>query len=1149
MPAKMLLNPPPINQKQQAWHGLVDAATALAIAEATHNYAGFCVVITPDTESTERLHNELAFFCDESLPLLAFPDWETLPYDSFSPHQDIVSERLKTLYQLPFLSRGILVVPATTLMHRIAPKEYVISNSLLLEPGQKFDLQSIRTNLVDNGYRQVDTVYEHGEFAVRGAIIDIFPMGSSTPYRIDLFDEEIDQLRTFDPESQRTIERIDKVSVLPAHEYPFDKTAIQKFRQNWRTHFDIDPQICSIYQDVSSGLNAPGIEYYLPLFFSECANLFDYFPESTLLFSIGSIDQAMSEQWQQISQRYEERRHDPERPLLPPSSLYLPDNELFGAIKRFSRIKLDHTSGSNKDQSGACFNSKVTPSFMLDHHTDNPLAVVKTYIEQTSARILFCTESTGRKEALLAMLKKIDLTPVEQPDWKSFLSGTAPLSITTANIDRGLYLPESGIVIITESQLFGQQVMQRRRRSQSKDYQDQIIKNLAELQVDSPVVHIDHGVGRYRGLETIEVNAQAEEFLTLEYAGNAKLYVPIASLHLIARYTGNDEANAPLHTLGSDKWQKAKRKAAEQARDTAAELLEIHARRASREGIAFEIPEKEYRRFCADFPFEETEDQLSAIAATLNDMRSAQPMDRLICGDVGFGKTEVAMRAAFIAAQNSTQVAILVPTTLLAQQHFDSFSDRFANWPVNVAVISRFQTRDEQERIQTQVAAGQIDILIATHKLIVGNFVFKNLGLLIIDEEHRFGVRQKEKIKSLRSDIDILALTATPIPRTLNMAIAGIRDISIIVSPPAKRLAINTFIHRQENGVRREAINRELLRGGQVYLLYNDVSSIARKAKEIAELVPQARIGIAHGQMRERDLEKVMSDFYHKRFNLLICTTIIETGIDIPSANTIIIERADKFGLAQLHQLRGRVGRSHHQAYAYLLTPHRKSMTADAIKRLEAIANAQALGAGFTLATHDMEIRGAGELLGDNQSGHIQTVGFSLYAELIEQAVKSLKQGKAFNLEQPIQHGTEVNLHFPTLIPETYLPDVHARLVMYKRIANAVNKNALRELQVEMIDRFGLLPDPIKNLFEVTELKLLAQAMGIRKIDLHTQGGKLEFENDTQVQPQQLVKLIQIQPHVFKLEGANQLRIKMLMDSAQARINKTHELLDQLAHR
>lgn len=1147
MSAITVIAPPPCDKIQQIWTGLEDAACALAIVEAALEHPGLCLVVTSDTRSAEQLTNELAFFSAGQLPILSFPDWETLPYDTFSPHQDIVSERLKTLYQLPALRKGLLVVPVTTLMQRIAPKEFVLSNSLMLEPGQQFDMQRMRSLFVDNGYHQVDTVYEHGEFAIRGAIIDIFPMGSRHPYRIDLFDDEIDQLRTFDPENQRTLEQIKKVSVLPAHEYPFDKQAIQLFRRQWRAHFDIDPTVCHIYQDVSSGLASPGIEYYLPLFFEECATLFDYLPESTQIFTTGRIDIAAEHHWRDITQRYEERCNNPERPLLPAQSLFLQDNQVFAELKSFNRIKLmPHPPADGRQD--AHFASSIAPTFNLDHHSDNPLSEVKSFTEITKERILFCAESTGRREVLLEMLNRIDIAPKVEDNWQSFLAGSEPIAITSATIDRGLRIKDPAIVIITESQLFRQQVLQSRRRRRSKDYSDQIVKNLAELEIDSPVVHIDHGVGRYRGLETIEVNYQQEEFLTLEYAGGAKLYVPIASLHLIARYTGNSDETAPIHTLGSDKWQKAKRKAAEKVRDTAAELLDIHARRAAKEGYSFELPESDYAQFCAGFPFEETPDQMTAIEATIADMCSKQAMDRLICGDVGFGKTEVAMRAAFIAANNGQQVAVLVPTTLLAQQHFESFSDRFADWPINIGVISRFQTKEEQKRIQEQIGEGKLDIVIATHKLIMGDFQFRDLGLLVIDEEHRFGVRQKEKLKSLRADVDILTLTATPIPRTLNMAMSGIRDISIIVSPPAKRLSINTFIHREDNAIRREAINRELLRGGQVYLLHNEVSSIERKAREIAELIPEARVAVAHGQMRERDLEKVMSDFYHKRFNLLICTTIIETGIDIPTANTIIIERADKFGLAQLHQLRGRVGRSHHQAYAYLLTPHRKGMTADAMKRLEAIANAQELGAGFTLATHDLEIRGAGELLGDNQSGHIHAIGFSLYAELLEQAVNSLRQGKDFDPEQPLQHGTEISLRLPALIPESYLPDVHARLVMYKRIANAANTDGLRELQVEMIDRFGLLPDPIKNLFEVTELKLKAQLIGVRKIDLHEQGGKIEFEQHTQVEPERLVSLIQQQPAVFKLEGANQLKFKIEMLDSQARINKTHELLDQLIY-
>ena len=1145
------ISPPDLSSPHRSWTGLSGSATALAIAEAAQSCQGVCLVITPDTRSAEQLSEEMAFFNTDQIPLLSFPHWETLPYDNFSPHRDIVSERLKTLYRLPSLSKGLLIVPMTTLMQRIAPKEFILTTSLVIKSGESLDRQRMRLELVENGYRQVDTVYEHGEFAVRGSIIDIFPMGTQFPFRIDLLDDEIDQLRTFDPDSQRSLEKIDSIEILPAHEFPFDKQSISLFRQNWRATFESDPNGCPVYQDVSSELTPPGIEYYLPLFFEQCSNLLDYLPATTQIFTLEKIEDAAESYWMEINARYQQRRLNPEQPILPPESLFLPVDHVFGKLKPFRRIRLEerdsHDGKSSDDKGVFVFNCRPAPIFNLDHHSDNPLEDVEAYIRSSKSRLLFCAETAGRKEILQGMLRQINVQPTEHQGWQSFLNSSNAIAITTAALDRGLQLPDSNIAIITESQLFGEKVLQRRRRSKTSDQNDLIIKNLAELQLDAPVVHIDHGVGRYRGLETLTISGQAEEFLTLEYAAEARLYVPISSLHLIARFAGSNDETAPLHSLGSDKWQKAKRKAAEQVRDTAAELLDIHARRAQRKGFAFHLPELEYQRFCSDFPFEETPDQVTAIVSTIKDMCAATPMDRLICGDVGFGKTEVAMRAAFVASLNSRQVAILVPTTLLAQQHYESFSDRFADWPVNVAVISRFQSREEQNRTLEKIENGQIDILIATHKLIMGDFHFKDLGLVIIDEEHRFGVRQKEKLKALRAEVDILTLTATPIPRTLNMAMTGIRDISIIASPPEKRLSINTFIHRDDDAVRREAISRELLRGGQVYLLYNEVSSIERKARKIAELIPEARIGIAHGQMRERDLEKVMSDFYHKRFNLLICTTIIETGIDIPTANTIIIERADKFGLAQLHQLRGRVGRSHHQAYAYLLTPHTKTMTANAKKRLEAIAEAQELGAGFMLASHDLEIRGAGEFLGDNQSGHIQTIGFTLYSELLEQAVNTLKQGKAFNLDQPMQHGTEINLHCPALIPDSYLPDVHARLVIYKRIANASNDNDLKELQVEMIDRFGLLPDATKNLFEITTLKIKAQPLGINKIQVHNQGGKIEFSSDTQVQPQRLVSLIQEQPGLFKLEGASQLKFNLAMPDMQSRIKKTHLLLDQLA--
>jgi len=1134
------------SKPNQAIRGNHEAATSLVIYEASLQHQGLSVVVTPDSHSASQLVAELNFFSAASdSSILTFPDWETLPYDSFSPHQDIVSQRLLTLYRLPEMNSGILVIPITTLMQRTPPVEFVLGNSLLLEPGQQFDIQTTRERLTHAGYHSVDTVYEHGEFAVRGSIMDIFPMGSNTPYRIDLFDDEIDQLRTFDPETQRTLEQVENIRILPAREFPMNDEAIAKFRQNWRAQFDSDPKNSYIYQEVSSGITPTGVEYYLPLFFGGSATLFDYLPATSQLFSLPKLDFSAEHFWTEINNRYEERRYDTQRPLLAPADIYLPVNELFSAIKQLPRIKLEEADVTTTD--GSDIGSLMPPTFNIDHHAENPLLQLKAFLQTDQQRTLFCAESAGRREVLLELLQRIQIKPTEYDNWHNFVEDDSSIGITIGAIDRGLALSKPALVIISESQLFGRQVLQRRRRGKSRDFSDQIIRNLAELQINAPVVHIDNGVGRYRGLETLEVGGQAEEFLTLEYANEAKLYVPIASLHLIARYAGANDETAPLHKLGTDKWEKAKRKAAEQVRDTAAELLEIHAHRAARQGFKFSINDENYHQFCASFPFEETPDQSAAIEATLADMESQQPMDRLICGDVGFGKTEVAMRAAFVAAHAGKQVAILVPTTLLAQQHYESFKDRFAEWPVNVEVISRFRSGKEQTGVEKQLTSGQVDIVIGTHKLLSGGMKFKDLGLLIIDEEHRFGVTQKEKLKALRAEVDILNLTATPIPRTLNMAMAGIRDISIIASPPAKRLSIKTFIHRQDDVIRKEAINRELLRGGQVYILHNDVSSIERKAAEISELIPEARVGIGHGQLRERDLEKVMTDFYHKRFNVLVCSTIIETGIDIPTANTIIIERADKFGLAQLHQLRGRVGRSHHQAYAYLLTPPPKSMTSDAQKRLDAIANAQELGAGFTLATHDLEIRGAGELLGDNQSGNIHTIGFSLYSELLDQAVNTLKQGKSIDIEKPFRHGAEVNLRLPALIPETYLPDVHSRLVMYKRISGAKDDQELRELQVEMIDRFGLLNDPIKHLFEITSIKIKAQQLGLRKIDANDQMVRIEFDSDTPVSPELLVSLLQKQPAHYRLEGIDRLKFMHTMPAPQARIDGVNQLLSQLS--
>lgn len=1137
------LPPLPAASGKQHWGNLPGAALSLAIAEAASNAKRFTLLLTADSQSAERLQEELAFFAPE-LPVLHFPDWETLPYDLFSPHQDIVSQRIATLYQLPELSHGVLVVPITTALHRLAPKRFLLGSSLVLDVGQKLDVEQMRLRLEAAGYRCVDTVYEHGEFAVRGALIDLFPMGSALPYRIDLFDDEIETLRTFDPENQRSIDKVESIRLLPAREFPLKKEAVTGFRARFRERFDVDFRRCPIYQDLSTGITPAGIEYYLPLFYEETATLFDYLPEDSQVFSLPGIEQAAEQFWNDVRNRYEERRVDPERPLLPPAELFMPVEDCFARLKLWPRVvasQQDVEPGIGRER----FPAQPLPELAIESKASEPLGKLRQFLDGFPGRVLFTAESAGRREVLLELLARLKLRPQEVEGWGGFLASEGRLAIAIAPLDEGLLLDE--VALVAESPLFGQRVMQRRRREKSRDGGDNVIKNLTELREGAPVVHIDHGVGRYQGLVTLEIEGQAQEFLLLQYADEAKLYVPVASLHLIARYTGSDDALAPLHKLGSETWQKAKRKAAEQVRDVAAELLDIYARRAARQGYAFKDPQVDYETFAAGFPFEETPDQQAAIDAVREDLLSAKPMDRLVCGDVGFGKTEVAMRAAFIAVHSGKQVAVLVPTTLLAQQHYNSFRDRFADWPVRVEVMSRFKSAKEVQNAITQLAEGKIDILIGTHKLLQDDVKFNNLGLVIIDEEHRFGVRQKEQLKALRSEVDILTLTATPIPRTLNMSIAGMRDLSIIATPPARRLSVRTFVMEANNPTIKEALLRELLRGGQVYYLHNDVKTIEKCAADLQALVPEARIAIGHGQMRERDLEQVMSDFYHKRFNVLVASTIIETGIDVPSANTIIIERADKFGLAQLHQLRGRVGRSHHQAYAYLLTPPRKAMTDDAQKRLEAIANAQDLGAGFVLATHDLEIRGAGELLGEGQSGQIQAVGFTLYMEMLERAVKAIRKGEQPNLEQPLGGGPEINLRLPALIPEDYLPDVHARLILYKRIANAADEDGLKELQVEMIDRFGLLPEPTKNLVRLTLLKLQAEKLGITKIDAGPQGGRIEFSADTSVDPMVLIKLIQSQPNRYKFEGATLFKFQVPMERPEERFNTLEALLERLA--
>lgn len=1141
---------PPLSSKsgnRQHWGQLHGSATALAIANAARLHKGLSLIITADTSSALQLESELQFFCQgQPQPeVMHLADWETLPYDTISPHQDIISERLSTLYRLPLTKHAILVVPITTLLQRLMPQSYLTGNSLMVATGQRIAINDMRANLEKAGYHCVDTVYEHGEFAVRGALIDIFPMGSPSPYRIDLFDDEVETLRTFDPETQLTITKVERIELLPAKEFPLDRAGINRFKLQWHERFDVNHRACPVYQDVSDGISPPGIEYYLPLFFESCSTLFDYIPDSTQIYSVGDFEKAAENHWAELYRRYESRRVDPQRPILPPKDIFLTIDELFVQLKPYPRTFIQNSSLEEK-VGNSNFASAPPPLLPVRAQQENPLNALEAFLLNFSGRVLFCAESAGRRETLLELLGRIRISPKTIDGWQSFLDGKDKIAIAIAPLEQGLVQTEPALAVISEAQLFGERIQQQRRRKQTQDNADLVVKNLTELKIGAPVVHIDHGVGRYRGLETITIDDQTSEFLTLEYADEAKLYVPVTNLHLISRFSGSDEDLAPLHRLGNENWQKAKRKAAEQIRDTAAELLEVYARRAARKGFAFDDPKIAYQQFASAFPFEETPDQQRAIEAVMADMLSPKPMDRLVCGDVGFGKTEVAMRAAFIASHGGKQVAILAPTTLLAQQHYESLKDRFAEWPITIEVMSRFRTAKEVEAVQERLADGKVDIVVGTHKLLQPDIRYKNLGLLIIDEEHRFGVRQKEQMKALRAEIDILTLTATPIPRTLNMSMAGMRDLSIIATPPARRLSVKTFVRQYDDTVIKEAILREILRGGQVYYLHNEVKTIEKVARELQEQIPEARVAVGHGQMRERELERVMSDFYHKRFNIMVCTTIIETGIDIPSANTIIIDRADKFGLAQLHQLRGRVGRSHHQAYAYLLTPDKRSMTADAVKRLEAITSAEDLGAGFTLATYDMEIRGAGELLGEEQSGQIQTIGFSLYMDMLDRAVKAIRQGKQLSADLSQEGITDVNLRLPALIPSDYLPDVHTRLVMYKRLANASSEDALRELQVEMIDRFGLLPDQTKNLFRITQLKLRADALGIVKIEANPRGGRLEFSTETRVDPLTIVKLVQTQPHVFKLEGASHLKFTLAMESHEQRLKIVSDLLDRL---
>lgn len=1107
------------------------------------------VVIVNDTPSAIKLHQELLYFAENKFEVNLFPDWETLPYDHFSPHQDIISTRIETLYQLPSMKDGILIVPITTLLLRLAPPSYLKKNTLVVKTGQNLELQTLREQLQESGYYSVEQVQEHGEFCARGSLLDIYPMGSDTPYRIDFFDNEVDSIRPFDTETQRSLPTIKQIKMLPAHEFATDKQAISNFKSAYSEKFPakISTSSDSIYQQISQFNLPAGIEYYLPLFFTETATLFDYFPAHTRLCIVGDINTAIDDFWKTIEHRYEERGVDLLRPLLQPMELYLRQEQCFQRLNEFPRYQLQRDAFAQPKAGKINLALSTLPDIKIQYKAKNPLASISSFIETFTGKILLSVESAGRKEALLELLYPLKLAIKSVNSVTECLNKPGNVFITISRVEYSFLILDSQFAFITETELLGHKISQRRRGNESTqdtENSEHLIRNLAELKVGQPVVHIDHGVARYLGLKTIEISGQINEFVTLEYLRGDKLYVPVTSLHLISRYSGSDVETAPISKLGTDTWSKAKKRAAEKVRDVAAELLEIYAQRAAKKGYKYQFNKANYALFSNDFPFEETHDQALSINAVISDMCSSQPMDRLICGDVGFGKTEVAMRAAFMATDNARQVALLVPTTLLAQQHFENFRDRFANWPVRVEVLSRFKTAKEQKIILEEAAAGKIDILIGTHKLLSDGIKFADLGLLIIDEEHRFGVRQKEKIKRLRAQIDILTLTATPIPRTLNMSMNGMRDLSIIASPPAKRLAVKTFIEQRSDQTISDAITREIMRGGQVYFLHNNVETIEKAASDLRELLPQARIATAHGQMNEHQLERVMSDFYHQRQNVLVCTTIIETGIDIPTANTIIINRADHLGLAQLHQLRGRVGRSHHQAYAYLLTPTPKLMTKDAKKRLQAIGSLDTLGAGFTLATHDLEIRGAGELLGDEQSGQIASIGFNLYMDMLNQAIEALKNGHEPSLDYLLATQTEVELRIPALIPDDYIADVNMRLSLYKRIANSKNSNDLKEIQIELIDRFGLLPDSAKNLIAVTGIKQRCAKLGIAKIEAHALGGSVTFTEHTKVDPMYLVSLLQTQANTFKLDGPNKLKFSAPLENNAQRLNWLKQLLD-----
>ncbi len=1131
-----------------ALYGSADAYALSVAAMGLKANKQMLTVIVANASDAQRLLEEIPWFADGKLACHLLPDWETLPYDAFSPHQDLVSARLATLHEIRNGACDVLIVPATTALVRLAPPSFLAAYTFFFTQGEKLDEAKLKAQLTLAGYTHVSQVMSPGEYSVRGGLIDLFPMGSALPYRLDLFGDEIETIRTFDADTQRSLYPVRNVRLLPGREFPMDEPARTSFRKRWRERFEGDPTRSVVYKDIGSGIASAGIEYYLPLFFETTSTLFDYLPDDAGLALVGDIDSAIQRFWLDTESRYKFLKSDRDRPLLPPTELFLDAEQFFTGAKSHGRWLISKDLA--KDTTGQASElSAAIPNIAVNRRADDPLINLRAYLLQSDTRVMICAESNGRRETLQQYFSEyhLALTPVE--GFHGFLASDAKVALGVAPLQAGFELIDTAtgrLIFITETELYagsGRRVGKKKQEGVTQV--ESMVRDLSELKIGDPVVHINHGIGRYMGLTSMDLGEGETEFLQLDYAKESKLYVPVSQLHVIARYSGTSPEDAPLHSLGSGHWDKAKRKAAEQVRDTAAELLNLYARRALRQGHAFEYSAHDYQNFADSFGFDETPDQAEAITNVIKDMTSGRPMDRLVCGDVGFGKTEVALRAAFIAVMGGKQVAILAPTTLLAEQHAQTFADRFADWPVRIAELSRFRTGKEITAAIKGMADGTLDIVIGTHKLLSPDVKFERLGLVIIDEEHRFGVRQKEALKALRAEVDVLTLTATPIPRTLGMALEGLRDFSIIATAPQKRLAIKTFVRSEDGSIIREACLRELKRGGQIYFLHNEVETIENRMAMLTELLPEARIGVAHGQMHERDLERVMRDFVAQRFNILLCTTIIETGIDVPTANTIIMHRADKFGLAQLHQLRGRVGRSHHQAYAYLMVTDVLNLTKQAQRRLDAIQQMEELGSGFYLAMHDLEIRGAGEVLGENQSGEMIEVGFQMYSDMLNEAIRSLKAGKEPDLSAPLATTTEINLHVPALLPADFCGDVNERLSIYKRMANCQSQEKVDDMQEELIDRFGKLPEPVKALIETHRLRIAAKAVGIIKIDAHSEAANLQFMVNPPIDPMRIVTLIQKNRHI-KLSGQDKLRITVPMVDLAARVLQVKTAIRQL---